>query len=396
MINIQRLRVMFGWPKLRAEKSDWKVSWLELYFDLFFVATIWLIAHTFAHHLWEIWEWKHFIQLILQVTAVRRLRCSITYFFERFTATWLTKRLFFFLIMFLVAGMALTIEWWLAEMWMYFFAFYWWAKFLLGTMFLRWRKELSQELKYIDTLNIVANYIAAIWSLLLFFVPWNWVSFVFVISLFLDVFIPLLHRRASIKLPSVGTEKFNERFGLFVIIVLWEAIIAVITGIDVQAISPELISAAAGGLVLNFGHRWLYFDFINRSEMKKENIYVRAYLHLPLVIAYTMIWAVLLTLINHLHDIPNYLMFMLTILAMTVVSLIIVFTYVVGKNINWYEQSSRTRLELLISVFAMWGLLVLQPEISVVSHIWILAWLVFLPIILRIYARLSLEENILV
>jgi low temperature requirement protein LtrA len=396
MIDVQRFTLLFGWPKIRREKSDWKVSWLELYFDLFFVATIWLIAHTFAHHLWEIWEWKHLIQLVLQVTAVRRLRCSITYFFERFTATGLTKRLFFFVIMFLVAGMALTIEWWLADMWMYFFAFYGWAKFLLGSMFLRWRKDLPHELRYIDTLNIIANYIAAIWSLLLFFVPWTWVPFIFVWSLFLDVFIPFFHRRASKRLPSVGTEKFNERFGLFVIIVLWEAIIAVISGIDVQSISPELISVAAGALVLNFGHRWLYFDFINRSEMREDTIYVRAYLHLPLVITYTMIWAVLLTLINHLHDVPEYLMMLLTILAMTVVSLIILFTYVVGNNKNWYEQSSRTRIELLVSVIAMWVLLLLQPEISVVHHIWILSWLVFLPIVLRIWARLSLEEDIVV
>ncbi|NCQ82172.1 hypothetical protein GW750_05215 [bacterium] len=53
-------------------------------------------------------------------------------------------------------------------------------------------------------------------------------------------------------------------------------------------------------MVLNFGHRWLYFDFVSRSKLKEELVYLWAYLHLPLVIAYTIIGALMVTILQNL------------------------------------------------------------------------------------------------
>ncbi|USN57681.1 MAG: low temperature requirement protein A [Candidatus Peribacteria bacterium] len=49
------------------------------------------------------------METIIYITAVWRLWSSITYFFERYKTQGLTKRLFMFVQMFLIAGMVLTI-----------------------------------------------------------------------------------------------------------------------------------------------------------------------------------------------------------------------------------------------------------------------------------------------
>lgn len=105
-------RNLFGKPILRTPENETeehrKATWLDLFFDLFFVAGIGTISHGFAH------DFGHrsrilLGQTILYITAVRRLWTSITYFFERYKTQGLTKRFFMFVQMFLIAGIVLTI-----------------------------------------------------------------------------------------------------------------------------------------------------------------------------------------------------------------------------------------------------------------------------------------------
>lgn len=102
-------------PTLRTEENKTenhrKASWLDLFFDLFFVAAIRFISHDFVYII-EHRSWILMIQTVIYIVAIWRLRTSITYFFERYRTQWMTKRLFMFLQMFLIAGIVLAMMWW--------------------------------------------------------------------------------------------------------------------------------------------------------------------------------------------------------------------------------------------------------------------------------------------
>ena len=70
------------------------------------------------------------------------------------------------------------------------------------------------------------------------------------------------------RLPLLSTSKFPERFGLFTIIVLGEAIVGVINGLsevhDETHFTAPTMTAGVLGLAIVFGLWWIYFDFVAR------------------------------------------------------------------------------------------------------------------------------------
>lgn len=388
MINLERLGLLYGTPKT-IKSHEWRrATRLELYFDLFFVAAIGIVAHTFAHHVGDHWTWMYFFQFVVQVTAVRWIWSSITYFFERFEATWLTKRTFFLIQMFLIAWMALVVDEGLLVMGKWFFGLYGLSKLLLASLFYLARKNLPKEQRFVDTLNIGANLIAFLGGCIWFFVWPVTRIFVFLIALWLDIFLPLLHKKRAEGLPAFGKEKFSERVGLFVIIVLGESILSVITWIDTTALSTEMLRAWAWCLFLSFWHRWMYFDGVSRATIKDKYLYCRAYLHLPLIIAYVALWALLLVVLEHIGESYHVAMQWVIVIAAVIMCLIGILERIVHNHAVGYERNRVSTIHILISIAGM--LLLLIPWwLSICLQIWLLVFFVFYPIGVRIMRRLT-------
>lgn len=93
-----------------------------------------------------------------------------------------------------------------------------------------------------------------------------------------------LHLQA--KLPRLTLSKLVERFGLFTIIVLGEAIVGVASGLaEIEELSLGTGIEAVFGLGLAFGLWWIYFDFVARRESRPGVwwFFTWGNLHLPLV-----------------------------------------------------------------------------------------------------------------
>jgi low temperature requirement protein LtrA len=82
-----------------------------------------------------------------------------------------------------------------------------------------------------------------------------------------------------------------ERFGLFTIIVLGEAIIAVVNGVATVAWNWMSVLTAIGGFVTAFSLWWIYFDNVSGSALETSRstgrlkvLQLWLYIHLPLVI----------------------------------------------------------------------------------------------------------------
>jgi low temperature requirement protein LtrA len=126
------------------------------------------------------------------------------------------------------------------------------------------------------------------------FVPPPWRFILWGIGLTSDLVTPITTLPYQARLPRIGSSKIPERFGLFVIIVLGEAMVGVIQGVAGQAaLTVAAALTGALGLALVFGLWWLYFDFIGRRAVRPGIWWSLAwnYLHLPLVMTIAAISA---------------------------------------------------------------------------------------------------------
>jgi low temperature requirement protein LtrA len=110
--------------------------------------------------------------------------------------------------------------------------------------------------------------------------------------------------RRTEALPPSGATKLPERFGLFVIIVLGEAIVGVVrsaAGVAEMTLQTALVAAIA--MLIVFGLWWIYFDRVAGRAARPGVQWsaVWTYLHLPLVMAIAAMGAGAVNVIARAH-----------------------------------------------------------------------------------------------
>jgi low temperature requirement protein LtrA len=100
------------------------------------------------------------------------------------------------------------------------------------------------------------------------------------------------------------TDSLVERFGLFTIIVLGEVVIGVVNGVSAAERDAKTILTGMLALWLGFGFWWIYFDLVGRRLPRADGaawpIWVMS--HLPITLAITGAGAGMVSLIGHAHD----------------------------------------------------------------------------------------------
>jgi len=92
-----------------------------------------------------------------------------------------------------------------------------------------------------------------------------------------------------------------ERFDLFVIIVLGEVVVGVVTGLSGTSHDATAIATGLLGLMIGFGFWWTYFDFVGRRPFRNDGRGRAGWLagHLPVAMAITASGAAMVSLIEH-------------------------------------------------------------------------------------------------
>jgi low temperature requirement protein LtrA len=100
------------------------------------------------------------------------------------------------------------------------------------------------------------------------------------------------------------TESLVERFGLFTIIVLGEVIVGVVNGLSVPDRSAKVTTTGMIALVIGFGFWWLYFDLIGRRPPRRDGPALTTWLlsHLPVTLSIAAAGAATVSLIGHADD----------------------------------------------------------------------------------------------
>jgi low temperature requirement protein LtrA len=150
-----------------------------------------------------------------------------------------------------------------------------------------WHIPMARGLTYRYALGFSIG--ASFW-IISAFVPLSWRFGLWAVGLAVDFATPLTAQAAIKQLPP-HPEHLPERFGLFTIIVLGEAILAVVNGISDMKWGVASTASAIAGFVIAFSLWWIYFENVSGSVLETARAPGRLqivqfwlYVHLPLVI----------------------------------------------------------------------------------------------------------------
>ncbi len=275
-------------PTLHSGDESRGVGWLDLFFDLFFVAVIAELAHHLTAHP-DAAGVRTFLFLFIPVWWVW---IGDTFYGERFETEGVEMRLYLYALMLPVIGMAVYAHDGLGATYTGFALSYAAARAVITLMW-GWATVASPAFRqtgrwYVSAFSLSVGLVVAS-----VFVapPFNLV--LLGTALVTDLLAPIVTAPLQRKLPAFSTARLPTRFGLFTIVVLGETVVGVVNGLaEAEGSGASEFVSAALGVALGLGLWWLYFDFIGRRRPKQGGWTVLwSYLHLPFVIAVAAVGA---------------------------------------------------------------------------------------------------------
>jgi len=244
--------------RLRASEADAgsrKVTWLELFFDVTFVAAVAQAGSPLGHD----YTPAGLLRYVALFVLIWWAWVGHTTFSTRFGSDDGLQRLLTLLQMCAVVTMAINAKEALdSRSSAGFAAAYAAVRFVLVGQYFRARQLVESRAltnEYLVGLSLAATLwlVAALAPVPARF--WLWGA-----ALAIDVAVPLIAERHSVRVPP-DAEHIAERFGLFTLILLGEGIVAIMHGMESQHdwSLPAAVSAFVG-IGLTFVLWWWYFD----------------------------------------------------------------------------------------------------------------------------------------
>ena len=275
-----------------AHTADRKVTWLELFFDLVFVAAVSQVAEPLRDH-YTLGELTRFTPLFLLIWWAWTGRAL---FSTRFETDGGVQRALTLIEMFAVAIMAANARDSLASRSSAgFAAAYGVVRLILLVHYLRAIRV--REARRLTVSYLIGHGVAAVLWLVSAVVPIVTARMaLWAVACVIDLGTPAFAIDHSVRTPPHPAH-LPERFGLFTLILLGESVVAVMKGIE----SQETWSAAAAlsallGMAVLFVIWWWYFDRARataehhvRTRADAKRLQLWTYAHFPLYLAIVVI-----------------------------------------------------------------------------------------------------------
>ena len=278
-------------PRLRIgdENTEHRqASWLELFYDLVFVVAVAQLAHNLKEHI----SLSGFLGFVVLFIPLWWSWIGTTFYSNRFDNDDIGHRLLVPLQMMTAAALAINIHHGLSETSSGFAIAYALGRILLVIEYIR-ASIYIPNVRPLTTRYAIGFAIAATVWLISAFIPAPWRFGLWGIGIMIDFITPFTARQFQLRLLP-HTSHLPERFGLFTIIVLGEAIVAVVNGVSEQKWDINTVIAAFFGLITAFSLWWIYFDNLGgtpiekaRTEGKVSAMNIWLFTHLPFVIGIT-------------------------------------------------------------------------------------------------------------
>ncbi|MFN6566001.1 low temperature requirement protein A [Dendronalium sp. ChiSLP03b] len=275
-------------PRLRIgedSEEERHATWLELFYDLVFVVAVSQLAHNLAGDI-SLSGWFGFVVLFIPIWWSW---IGTTLYANRFDSDDTIRRLLVGLHMLTAAAMAINVHHGLGESSPGFAVSYALGRAVLVVEYIRAGIHIPTA-RPLTSRYATGFAIAASFWLISAFIPVPWRFVLWGLGIIIDFATPLISRKFQIGLLPHASH-LPERFGLFTMIVLGEAIIAVVNGVSEQKWDVLTVTSAVFGLIIAFSLWWVYFDNLGGTPIQQARTHGRVglvnlwlYTHLPLVI----------------------------------------------------------------------------------------------------------------
>ena len=265
-------------PRLRADEER-SASWLELFFDLVFVVAIAQLALMLGHDLSP----GGFARFFLLFVPVWWSWVGYTNYADRFDTDDPVFRAMMLAGMLAMAALAVNVPDAFSGGSGAFALSYVAVRILLILLYERARRSVPAARALISVTMSVFVLGAALWALSLL-IPEPWRFGLWGLALAIEGATPWVARRAMSSVPYHASH-LPERYGLFTIIVLGESLVAVVLGIDSADWGLASGFAAAGGFLIAACLWWIYFDFIELADIKRNLLARNVFIYGHLLIA---------------------------------------------------------------------------------------------------------------
>ena len=326
-------------PVFQYDVGDRHATWLELFFDLVFVASISVITHHLAHvhdgHL----EGKQVILYFTEFIPVWWIWASHTLYANRFDTDSRTHRVASLVIMFLMTTLSAFLGAGILEDSARFIVYYGVIRAVLAAMYFVTSYRFPHTQRYTQKMGlvIVVGMAIALFSLL-FGSPLRQVIFLGSIA---GEMIATASFSTSNDVHPVHREHLVERVGLLSIILLGESVISLVGGLSgLEWDRFDLVAALTGFLMIG-AIWWIYFDGFPLLERAKRIQYGFPLLYSHVLFLLGM--GILSSLIRHaiLNDVSMGEFRGLAIAGMTL--------FYLGKQISYYLAFPTIRRILVIN-----------------------------------------------
>lgn len=279
-------------PVLRQEEEEERrVDWIELFFDLAFVALVSALSQGLSRHI-GLDGFAHYAILFASMWVAWRYGAIYA---DRFETDDLSFRVSLLALMAAVVGMAVGAGDATPLGFRIFGVSYASAGAIIMTLWLRGGhhnrsfRPLARRLAVFHSVSILLWIVAVTVG-----PPAGW--WIAAAALVADLSAPLLTASRQDELPRLSPTHLPERFGLFTIIVLGEAVFSTAVGLS-RIVHPSAAAWGAGAcaLLLITGLYWLYFDQVMSGEPNETALRrnVTQYVHLPLAMSIAAVSAIL-------------------------------------------------------------------------------------------------------
>lgn len=251
--------------RYKGDSTDEKhADWLELLFDLIFVAAISQIALDLSNNYTVI----TFLESLPLFFAIWWGWAGHTFYLDRFGTDDIFSRIVTMVQMVIVASLAVNVKDALTTTGAGFAISYALLRFILVGEYLWVGRKLPGARPLTNRYSIGFGIAASIWFISAF-VPDPYRFALWVLALLIDFLTPFTAGEIHINFPPHPTH-LPERFGLFTIIVIGEAIVSLV--VTVTSIGSDFITEMMGlmGLIIAFALWWGYFEEAGGAEERVE------------------------------------------------------------------------------------------------------------------------------
>jgi low temperature requirement protein LtrA len=342
-----------------------KVTWLELFYDLIFVAAIAKVTHVLLHEHHGVIPFEYLFKFVLMFVPIWWAWVGHALFMNRFGEDTTKHRMFMIVQMFFVLLMTASLHVDFDEYYLTFLIGYVGIRFLTSLQYLSIsyqesgaRKQTAIYLGYGFIIGIVVSLCS------LFFDSWMRYLILY-LGIFIDVFIPIFGRKYLKKVPTHLGHLF-ERFGLFTIILFGESIISLIAILNLEHLNVKTIAFSLVSFLIVVTMWWQYYDNLEEKidkELDSSGQFV-IYGHLFIYLSLSAIGAIVQ--LSILYKMDYQFLLLLTFSA--------VFLYVLSATFVFHKyRLEKHRLKIahmalllgLLAIFFILDYIFLVPNIIV-------------------------------